>query len=159
MTRLSFKQVYFISFLIACIFVGFTVFVQSWKVLLPCPLLHIERIIMGLLALIFLIVTLYNHTVFSRKIWSWLACLISLLGVLIAGRHVWLQQFSMGEVSINGFAEMSPQFSFVHYLHQAINSSLCVQVQWSILGVSLVGWTLALFVLFAVLCFWQRNRK
>ena len=159
MTRLSFKRVYFISFLIACIFIGFTIFIQSWHILLPCPLLHIERIIMGLLALIFIIIALYNHTRLSKKIWSWLACATSLLGALVAGRHVWLQQFSMGEVSIDGFAEQSSQSSFVHYLHQAINSALCVQVQWSIFGISLAGWTLALFVLFAVLCVWQRNRK
>ncbi|MGD9107768.1 MAG: disulfide bond formation protein B [Gammaproteobacteria bacterium] len=159
MIRLSFKQVYFVSFLVACMFIGFTIFIQSWQVLLPCPLLHIERIIMGLLALIFLIIALYNHTILSRKIWSWSACAISLLGALVAGRHVWLQEFSTGEVSLNGFAEQSPQSSFVHYLHQAVNSSLCVQVQWSILGISLAGWTLILFILFAGLCVWQRNRK
>lgn len=159
MLKLSFKQVYFICFLAACFFLGFLVFLQDWYVTLPCPLSQIERIIMLVLVVIFLIIILYKHTRFSRKVWSLIALAISLLGILMAGRHVWLQRYSMGAIGFNGFAEQSSTPSFVHYLRQAINSSLCVQIQWSAFGVSLAAWILILFVVFALVCGWQTTRK
>jgi disulfide bond formation protein DsbB len=159
MTKLSFKKVYFICFLVTCLFTVFTVFLQNWYTFLPCPLNHIERIILLILAAIFLVIMLYKHTLLSKKIWSWLVCAISLLGVLVAGRHVWLQQYSMGQILINGFAEQSQQLSFVGYLHQAMDSSLCAQVQWAIFGVSLASWTLMLFIAFVFIGVWQWLRK
>ncbi len=159
MIKLSFKAVYFICFLVTCLFTVFTVFLQSWYTFLPCPLNHIERIILLILAAIFLVIVLYKHTLLSKKIWNWLVCIVSLVGILVAGRHVWLQKYSMGQVLLNGFAEQSQQLSFVSYLHQAMDSSLCAQVQWSILGVSLASWTLMLFVAFVFICIWQQARK
>lgn len=159
MLKLSFKWVYFISFLIICFFVGFLAFLQSWYVTLPCPLGNIERIIMLVLAVIFLITVLYSHTISSKKVWGSVALGVSLLGLLVAGRHVWLQRYSMGKVDVSGFVEQSQTDSFVHYLHQAMNSSMCVQIQWSVLGISLAGWMLILFILFALICGYQLTRK
>jgi len=155
MLKLSFKQVYFICFLVACFFLGLLVWLQYWYITLPCPLGQIEKIIILVLAIIFLIIVLYRHTKSSRKVWSLVALVVSLLGVLAAGRHVWLQRYSMGEIGINGFMEQSQPSSFVHYLYQAMNSSLCAQTQWSALGISLAAWTLILFILFALVCGYQ----
>ena len=68
--KFSFKKIYLICFIMVCLFVGLELFLQNQYMVLPCVLSHIERIILFFLGIIFLIIILFNHTIFSRKVWS-----------------------------------------------------------------------------------------
>jgi len=138
---------------------GYLQFVMN---LPPCPLCVMQRLIIMLLGLLFLAGTIYVPKDKPRKILNGIIAAIALLGLAIAGRHVYLQLLPPDST-----ASCGPGLNFIFQnmpLTDAIKALLlgsgdCGEVHWTFLALSIPEWTLIFFGLFAGVAFFQMTRK
>ena len=84
--------------------------------------------------------------------------ILSLLGIVFAGRHVWLQHLPSDRIP-----ECFPGLEFIlanHPFIQALKiifggTGECAETQWTLLGISIPGWTLIAFIAIAVVAIVQ----
>ena len=72
-----------------------------------------------------------------------------LLGIAVAGRHVWLQNLPEDQVPEcgPGLDYMLEAFPLSETLSMVFTGSgECAEVQWTFLGLSIPGWTLLVFI-------------
>lgn len=140
----------FLAFLFCCTLLVFAAYLQLSLGLQPCPLCIIQRLLLVVLALIFLVGSLYTPIYnASRRLHSFLILLFSGLGVAMSGRHVWLEQQPPGQVPSCGASldYMLQNLPFSQTFRMVLNGSGdCAKVSWQLLGLSIPSWTLAVFL-------------
>lgn len=120
----------------------------------PCPLCILDRIIFAALAVIFALAYFQRPNTGERIGYDIGALIISLGGVAIAARHVYLQNRpadTLGDCGA-GFWYLLDRVG----LEGAISSALqgggdCGSIQWTFLGLSIPTLTLGLFVVLFLL--------
>jgi len=88
----------------------------------------------------------------GRKVYGALVLVLGVLGVAVAGRHVWLQHLPADQVPEcgPGLEYMLDAFPLSETLSMVFRGSgECAEVQWTFLGASIPEWTLINFVGFA----------
>lgn len=84
-----------------------------------------------------------------------LIIIFSVLGALSASRQIWLQlhpQAAITEVCVPGLEYMMTSLPFADVLKFLYSgSSHCSEVKWTLLGLSIAGWSLIAFVGFIIL--------
>lgn len=144
----------FICLLLCCGLLGFAAYLQTHLGLLPCPLCVVQRFIIGLLGLLFLLSSLYTaQENFWRRFHSGLLVLMSLLGAAVAGRHVWLTMQPVGTVptcgpSLDYMLQNLPWSQTYKMLLQGAGDG--AKDTWQLLGYTLPQWTLLFFSLMAL---------
>jgi len=121
----------------------------------PCPLCILQRVVVLVLALFFLLALLQNPRWWGRRVYAGVGVIISAVGIAIAGRHVWLQHLPPDQVP-----ECGPGLSFmleVFPLGEALGmifrgSGECAEVAWRFVGLSIPEWTLVVFVGYLLGC-------
>lgn len=123
--------------------------------LAPCPLCMFQRAaLVGVAVFCLLGVVFSPGKVFSKFI-AVGASLSSILGLMIAGRQVWLQHLPEDKVP-----ECGPDLAFmldVFPLSQVIStvfqgSGECAEVQWTFLSFSMPEWMLFVFLVMTIIC-------
>lgn len=161
------RGVNFLGFLFCCGLLGFAAYLQAHLGLLPCPLCVVQRIIILVIGLLFLIGALYTPPlVFGKKLHSAFLTFFGLLGISIASRHVWLTLQPPSSV-----ATCSPTLEYM-FQHLAFTDTLkvlllgsddCAKDTWKLLGLNIPEWTLLFFIgvtIFAIIRFVvARNEK
>ena len=132
----------------------------------PCPLCMVQRALMIVLALILAVAAVHDPKGRGRRVYGALVALAALLGTAMAGRHVQLQNMPADQVP-----ECGPGLGYIldtFPLGEALalvlrGSGECAEVQWTFLGLTIPGWTLAAFagltVLGVFLCATRRRTK
>lgn len=118
----------------------------------PCPLCIFQRIAFMAVALIALVAALHGPQLIGIRVYGALGLIAALTGAGIAIRHLWLQ------AAPSGMASCGPGLSFMmdHYpmgdMLAAVfrGSGDCGDQHWQWLGLSIPGWSLISFTLFAV---------
>ena len=122
----------------------------------PCPLCIFQRIGVLAVGIVFLIRGLHNPLAGSRwrPTYSILGLISTLLGGIVAGRHVYIKNLPEGEIPACGPAleylvDMLP-------VNEVISAVLagdgeCAKSTWDLLGISMPGWVLIFFVSVACL--------
>ena len=64
----------------------------------PCPLCILDRVVIFGLGVIFLFALLHNSKSLFAKIYGGFCIILSLIGVLLAARHIWLQNLPKDQV-------------------------------------------------------------
>lgn len=157
MTPFTFRQLFALGFLgcVACM--GFVVmYIQHYLGLEPCPLCVAQRVAMIATALAFLAGAVHAPRGRGRWFYGGLAALAGAAGAGIAGRHVWLQGLPPDQVPACGptleyLMDMLPFLDVVKTLLRGDGN--CAVIDWSLLGLSLPGWSLvgfSGFVLYAL---------
>ena len=135
---------------------------QRFLGLEPCPLCALQRFFVIGTALVVAVAFIHNPGTLGRKLYSGLAMLPGLAGIITATRHVWLQSLPPDQVPEcgPGIDYIMQMFSLVDALKFIFSGSgECAEIQWSLLGLTIPGWTLVAFiVMFAILAF-QLLRK
>lgn len=119
----------------------------------PCPLCIFQRIFVVVAGVLMLLATFHNPSLLGRRVYGALIGVTSLLGVVVAGRHVWLQNLPEDKVPEcgPGLEYMLEAFPLTEVLDMVFTGSgECAEVQWSFLGLSIPGWTLLIFVGFVL---------
>jgi disulfide bond formation protein DsbB len=124
-------------------------YLQHFQDLEPCPLCIFQRIAVIAFGAICLLAFLHNCQHIGRRIYAGLAALASSAGVVVAGRHVWLQHLPADQVPSCGpgldyWLEALPVQQVINNVFKGAGE--CAVVDWSLLGVSLPEWTLLMFI-------------
>ncbi|VAX08100.1 Periplasmic thiol:disulfide oxidoreductase DsbB, required for DsbA reoxidation [hydrothermal vent metagenome] len=116
----------------------------------PCPLCIFQRAAFLALGTIFLIAGLHNPAGrIGGRIYSLLIAIAGLIGAIIAGRHVWIQNLPADQVPEcgPGLDYMLEVFPFSEILEMVFTGSgECAEVSWTFLGLSIPGWAFVMFV-------------
>ena len=161
MTRLSERSTYLLSFLLTAGLLGITFYLQKFDGFIPCPLCILQRITLGSLYVIFLLAWLLGTKKIVSFVFALLASLISLLGILLSGRQVWLQHLPKDKnagcgVSLQYLMHALPFKEVVAKVMQG--TAECSEKGWEFLNLSLASWSLIWFVIFFGLCLIQLRR-
>lgn len=114
----------------------------------PCPLCILDRVVLVALGLVFLLALVHDPGARGSRIYGGLASVLSLAGVGLAGRHVWLQGLPADQVPECGpdlyfMLETLPALEVIKQVLTASGS--CAEVQWTFAGLTIPQQTLVLF--------------
>jgi disulfide bond formation protein DsbB len=101
------------------------------------------------LGAVMLIGALHNPQGAAAKVYAVVILLIASAGVVVAGRHVWLQHLPADEVPEcgPGLQYMLDAFPLNETFAMVFKGSgECAEVQWRFIGLSIPEWTLILFL-------------
>lgn len=119
----------------------------------PCPLCILQRVLVIALGAVLLLAALHDPRRVGRRVYGVLIVVFGVLGIIVAGRHVWLQNLPADQVP-----ECGPGLEYLlnaFPLSEALSlvfrgSGECADVQWVFLGLTIPGWTLVIFTAFTV---------
>lgn len=138
------------GFILALFLVAASFYFQYVIGLAPCVLCIAQRILMMLLVVVFF----WGLWIQSRILMKWqqgFALLLSLLGVIVSLRHLYVQYFpsySCGP-NLEHLWQQGSVFQMGAVLFKS--HSDCTEMSWHWLGLSMPAWTLLFFTLFVVL--------
>lgn len=130
-----------------------SVYLQLFAGFVPCPLCILQRISFVLLGLLFLIGMLLHAKRWSRWTVGGLSTLVSLLGIFLAGRQVWLQHFppvnaSECGVSLQYMMRVLPMNEVLQKIFAG--SAECTQRGWEFLNFTMAEWSFIWFIMFFI---------
>jgi disulfide bond formation protein DsbB len=144
---------YALGFLVCAGLIGFAFYLQYFQNEEPCPLCIFQRVAFMALGAVFLLAALHGPARTGAKVYGALLLLVAAVGTAIAARHVWLQNLPRHLVPECGpdLAYMMNRFPFLEVLGKVLaGSGQCAEVGWTFLGISIAGWSLTWFILFAL---------
>lgn len=119
--------------------------------LMPCPLCLVQRGIFVLIFIFSLIEFLSRRKNVLRTFFCCITGLVSVLGMLVAGRHIWLQNTPASEIPscLPSLDYLVDTFSLAQIVAKVFaGSSECSEVSWTFLGLSIPEQTFILFLLY-----------
>ncbi len=151
--KIHFRFIYTTLFGASLFVLGFSLFMQYGMGLTPCPLCMLARFLILFLVIIFLIAALHNPGKRGQIIYAFSAFIVSLLGMVVTLRHLWILQLPPEKVPActPGLDYLLGTLPVLEALLVVLNGSgECAQLDGQFLGISLPGWTLAVFIALAV---------
>ena len=149
MPRLGFV----LGFTVCAGLLGFALYLQYYDYQDPCPLCIVQRIAFMALAAIFLVAALHGPGRTGAIVYGGMLFLVAGIGAAIATRHVWLQNLPKDRIPEcgPGLEYMLKKLPLTQVLEKLLTGSgECAEVGWKFLGLSIAGWSLVWFVLFAI---------
>jgi disulfide bond formation protein DsbB len=147
-------RIWFLFVALACFgMVSYALYVQHVDFLDPCPLCVFQRVAFMAIGTVALVGALHGPGPVGRWVYSILLITGGVAGMLIAGRHLWLQSLPVDQVpdcgmGLNYMLETMP---FTDVLNEVFyGSGECAEVIWQFLGLSMPGWTFIWYTLFTV---------
>jgi disulfide bond formation protein DsbB len=138
---------------------AFALYAEHILLMEPCPLCIFQRIAVIGMGLAFLLLAIHNPKPgWVKRIYLGLLGLAGAGGIVVAGRHVWLQSLPPDEVPScgPGLGYMLGNFPFADALKMVFTGSgECADVAWSLLGLSMPAWVLVCVVGLAAVGFWN----
>ncbi|OGT36599.1 MAG: hypothetical protein A3F12_08070 [Gammaproteobacteria bacterium RIFCSPHIGHO2_12_FULL_38_14] len=147
---MSLRQNYILGFIIACILLTTSVYLQLFDGFIPCPLCTLQRFSFFLIGFFFLIlIFIYKRTILSMFI-HLLAISSAVMGLVFAGRQIYLQHFSSGGnecgVSIQYMLQVLPLSDVAQKIFAG--SAECSVDGWTFLRLNMAEWTFLWFIFF-----------
>lgn len=151
-----------IGFLACAGMLAFGYYLQFVVGLEPCPLCIIQRLLLFAAGIAFLAAAVHHPAGrVGAGLYGGAIALIAVLGVAVAGRHVWLQHLPTEQRPPCGAAldHLLSTFGPIEGLSRVLRGSgECGVVDWTLLSLSIPEWTLAAFVVFAAFGVWLSRR-
>ncbi|MEN3364017.1 MAG: protein dithiol:quinone oxidoreductase [Burkholderiales bacterium] len=144
--------------LISLALLGFALYLQHGRDMLPCPLCILQRYAFAAVAVICLIFVLMPRG--ATRLGANLGALAALTGAGIAGWHLWVKanpSVSCGIDPLETSLNKIPTAELMPYVFRA--DGLCSAEYAPILGLSIPQWSLIWFVVFAILLIWASLRQ
>jgi disulfide bond formation protein DsbB len=144
---------------------GTTLYVQYVLRQEPCSLCKIQRLIYIAIGVVFFIAALHNPKRIAARVYSGLIILLTLTGVAVAGRHVWIQHLPLDQVPAcgPGLEFMLKNFPLGDVWQELMHGSGdCAAKGWTFLTLSIPQLSLISYLTLgtwaALLLFRTRNR-
>lgn len=156
------RMVNLVAFLLCFAMIIMAAYLQFSKGLEPCPLCVVQRFLVVVLGLIFLIGFLHRSTGWGIKFHGLLVCLIAGAGIAAAGRQTYLQWLPPNQLPpcAPNLSYILEKLSWADSIRFLIRGSAdCAQVKWTLLNLSIPEWTLGFFILFAIFGLWELFSK
>ena len=119
---------------------GYALFVQHIDFIDPCPLCVLQRLTFMWIGAVALLAGIHNPGRVGRWVYGSAVTLGGLVGIGIAGRHLWLQSLPADQVPDCGMG--------LNYMLETMPGE-CADVHWTFLGLSMPGWTFLWYLAFA----------
>lgn len=136
----------FLTCLAMLLIAGYFQFIENME---PCPLCILQRVMVLVAGLIFLVGAIHNPVNTGRRLYGFLLTVAAGIGASISARHVWLQSLPADQTPScgPGLNFMLENFPISQALDLVLRGSgECAEVSWRLLGLSIPGWTLVAFV-------------
>lgn len=161
-----------IGFLICAGLIAYALYSQYGLGFEPCPLCIFQRIAVIATGIIFLLAALHHPRSNGALLYGVLAIITALIGVAIAGRHVWIQAQPPGTVAacgatLNYMLDILPVMQVITKVLSG--SGECAEINWKLFGLSMPWWVMFSFIALAIWALWvniiapnlliDRNRK
>lgn len=128
-------------------------YMEKYLYLNPCPLCYAQRIALGIIGIVFLMAAIFPGRRLGGIIYGMVLFALSLGGAALSIRHLYLQNLPKGYAANCGkdfyaLVESTPLAEAVQTM--LLGSGECGDIQWTMFGLSIPGWTLIAFIGFAV---------
>lgn len=135
---------------------GIALYFQHVVGLEPCPLCIFQRVVVMALGGVFLLAAIHGPASVGRKIYGALLAVITIIGIGISSRHIWLQYGSHEELECGpGLDYMLEIMPLQEVLADVLKGTgECAEIVWSFMGISIPGWTLIGFLFSLWLSLW-----
>lgn len=150
-----------LGFLLCAAMMAYALYAEHVLFLMPCPLCVFQRMAVIALGIVFLLSAIQNPSGSGRKIYAALVAVSATAGVVVAGRHVWLQNLPEDQVPTCG-----PGFGYIFEsfpLGEALalifaGSGECADIDWIFVGLTMPTWVLISVVVLGVAGVWNNLR-
>ena len=152
----------FSGFLACAGMMAFALFAQHQLMLDPCPLCILQRLAVIGLGIVFLIAGIHNPAGAGRYVYAALLAIATVLGAIVAGRHLWLQMMPEDQVPAcgPGLDYMWENFPIARVMDMVFQGSgECATVVWSFLGLSMPAWVLICILGLGITGIWNNLRR
>lgn len=145
----STRKLLFSGFIFCLALLLASVYMQHVLELEPCPLCILQRVMVLITGIFFLIAAIHNPAKTGTRIYAGLISTSALLGAAISARHVWLQSLPADQVPScgPGMGFIMNNFPLADALSLVLKGSgECAEVSWTFLSLSIPAWTLLMFL-------------
>ncbi len=142
-----------IAFFLASVLVLSSFYIEHAFDFKPCLLCTIQRSIFIALAFAFFLAFIYQFFLRTIRSYSIITGLLSLIGAAAASRQLWLQSLppQPNELCVPGVSFLFHQLPFLEAVKILFSASQeCGRVEWSLLHLSMAGWSLVFFIVFFI---------
>jgi protein dithiol:quinone oxidoreductase len=132
-----------LGFLACVALMAYALYAQHGLGLGPCPLCIFQRVAVIAVGVLFLIAALHNPRAGGARVYGVLITLAVVVGLVISGRHIWIQAQPPGTVAacgadLNYLLEIMPVTEVITKV--LTGSGECGKVDWRFLGLSMPWW-------------------
>jgi disulfide bond formation protein DsbB len=153
------RVIYFLQLILISLLLGTGFYLEATTGLIPCPLCILQRVVFGLLGIWFLLGAVFGHRRLFRLIVNVCIALSASLGILLAGRQVYLQHVANPNqaecgASLQYMLQVLPLQEVAQ--HVLSGGTECAKRNWIFLSLDMAEWALlffAAFFLFAIYLF------
>ncbi|MFT6834937.1 MAG: disulfide bond formation protein DsbB [Francisellaceae bacterium] len=152
------RIIFLVSFLICCLAFAIVMYLELANGLEPCPLCILQRIVVIILGVFFLIAAIHGPKRRGIRVYSFLFFILCFVGVSISVRQVWLQSLPIGEAPMcgPGIGYMFQSMPFKEFLLTIFQGTgQCAVVHWQFLSLSLAGWAVVFFATLGFIHLWH----
>jgi len=147
--NISNRWLYLVGALFASGLMGFGLFLQYVKHQDPCPLCMVQRFIFIAILVLFILAALHGPKKIGERIYATLIALMSLFGVGVASRHIWIQNLPKDQVPAcgPGLDYMLDTFPLSDVLKELMHGSgECATKGWTFLTLGIPEWSLLCYL-------------
>ncbi|MDX8386813.1 MAG: disulfide bond formation protein B [Gallionella sp.] len=148
-SSLSNRWLYLAGALFPGSLIGFALYLQYVKYQDPCPLCMVQRVIFIAIAAVFLVASAHAPKRIGERVYAALISLLSLSGIAVASRHIWIQNLPKDQVPAcgPGLDYMLETMPFSNVVKQLIHGSgECAEKGWTFLTLGIPEWSLICYV-------------
>jgi len=122
---------------------GYALYAQHVLLLEPCPLCIFQRVAVIATGIVFLLAVLHNPGRVGARIYGSLIAVTALLGMAVAGKHIWIQAQPEGSVpscgaSLDYLMDIMPVVDVIKKV--LFGAGECAKIDWLFLGLSMPWW-------------------
>lgn len=156
------RKLLFSGFIFCLALLLASVYMQHILELEPCPLCILQRVIVLITGIFFLISAIHHPATTGSRVYTGLISLSALSGAAVSARHLWLQNLPADQVPScgPGMGFIMENFPLADALSLVLRGSgECAEVSWTFLSLSIPAWTLLTFIgMFglAILAAWRQ---
>lgn len=146
---MSNRWLYLSGALLVCGLLGFGLFLQYVKHQDPCPLCMVQRLIFIAILAIFALAALQGPKRVGERIYAALIGVLSLSGVAVASRHIWIQNLPKDQVPAcgPGLDYLLDTFPLAEVLKELMHGSgECAIKGWTFLTLGIPEWSLLCYL-------------
>lgn len=147
--RISNNWLYLAGFLFASGLMGFGLYLQYIEHQDPCPLCMVQRVIFIAILVLFLLAATHGPRGLGARIYAALIGLLSMTGIAVAARHIWIQHLPPDQVPAcgPGLDYMLETMPMARVLKELLHGSgECAAKGWSFLGFGIPEWSLLCYL-------------
>lgn len=156
------RWLYLAGALFASGLLGFGLYLQYVLHQDPCPLCMVQRLIFIALCIVFALAALHGPKRFGERVYAGLASLLSLSGIAVASRHIWIQNLPKDQVPAcgPGLEYMLDTFPLAEVIKELMQGSgECAAKGWTFLTLGIPEWSLLCYVALGIWALLIASRK